>query len=144
MSASPPIAVAPQRNDAVCQKATYAVQQTVLYSITLSAAAIRRTGITEYWIGTAASVRLDVGRPDYLRPLFLIIYDESPEVGRRAWKHRAAKIGEARLHLRIGKRRVDLVVELVDDLRRRVLGRDKTKPPACLLAPQASGQRAHG
>ena len=38
-------------------------------------------------------------------------------------KHRAAEVGEPRLHLGIGEGRVDLVVELVDDFGGRVLGR---------------------
>src|SRR5262245_31287083 len=33
---------------ALCQKLTFAVQQTILYSITLSAPAIRRTAVMEY------------------------------------------------------------------------------------------------
>ena len=38
-------------------------------------------------------------------------------------KHRAAEVGKPRLHLGIGEAGVDLLVELVDDLSRRVLGR---------------------
>src|SRR5262245_62194787 len=44
------------------------------------------TGVTEYWVGTAALVRLDVGRPDYLAPLVSLFGDQLAEVGRRARK----------------------------------------------------------
>src|SRR5262249_35648381 len=96
-------------------------------------------GVTKYWIGTAASFRLDVGPPDHLRPLFLVICDEFSELGRRAGTHHAAKIGKPRPHLGIGERRIDFVVELVDDFGRRVPRREKTKPPACLVARQEIG-----
>ena len=39
--------------------------------------AIRRTGVTEYRIETAASVRLDVGGPDHLAPLLGFVGDET-------------------------------------------------------------------
>ena len=44
------------------------------------------------------------------------------EVGGRAGKYFAAKVGHARLHRGIGERRVDLLVEPLDDLGRRALG----------------------
>jgi hypothetical protein len=52
--------------------------------------AVRRTGVTEYWIGTAASVGLDVGRADHLAPLLGFLGDQLAEVGGRARKRRAA------------------------------------------------------
>src|SRR5262249_7588379 len=85
-------------------------------------------GVTKYRIGTAASFRLDVGPPDHLRPLFLVICDEFSELGRRAGTHRAAEIGKPRPHLGIGERRIDFLIELVDDLGPRFLGRVKTYP----------------
>src|SRR5215510_8347941 len=39
------------------------------------------TGVTEYWIGTAASVGLDVCGPDHLGPFLGFLGDELPEVG---------------------------------------------------------------
>ena len=42
------------------------------------------SGVTEYWIGAAASVCLDVGRPDHLAPLLGFVGDELPEVGWRS------------------------------------------------------------
>ena len=65
-----------------------------------------------------ASLCLDVCRPDHLGPLFLVIYDELSEVGGRAGNHRATEIGEPRLHLGIGERRIDFLIELVDDFGR--------------------------
>ena len=44
----------------------------------------RVTGITEYRVGTAASVRLDVEGLDHLAPLLRFVGDEFPEIGRRA------------------------------------------------------------
>jgi hypothetical protein len=44
-------------------------------------AAFRRTGVTEYWIGTAASVGLDVGRPDHLAPFLGFVGDELCKIG---------------------------------------------------------------
>jgi hypothetical protein len=45
----------------------------------------------------AGSLRLDVGRADHFGPLFGFVGDELAEVGGRAWKHRAPKLGEPRL-----------------------------------------------
>ena len=42
---------------------------------------IRLTGVTEHWIGTAALVRLDVGGPDDLGPLFDLVGNEFSEFG---------------------------------------------------------------
>src|SRR6266571_9579426 len=39
------------------------------------------TGVTEYWIATAASVRLDVGRLDHFAPLLRILDDVLAELG---------------------------------------------------------------
>src|SRR5215471_7049411 len=44
----------------------------------------RVTGVTEYRVGTAASVRLDVEGLDHLAPLLRFVGDEFPEIGRRA------------------------------------------------------------
>ena len=47
-------------------------------------------------------------------------------------KHHAAEVGEPRLYLRIGKRGIDLGIELLDDRSRRVLGRNEPDPLARL------------
>src|SRR5262249_1811622 len=48
---------------------------------------IRKTDVTEYWIGTAASFRLDVGSPDYLAPLLGFFGDQFPKLGGREREH---------------------------------------------------------
>src|SRR5262245_53993927 len=80
----------------------------------------------------AASVRFDVEGPDDVAPLLGFLSDELAKGRGRAGKNRAAQVGEPRLHLRIGKGRVDLLVELVDDLPiLRVKGMTKGKMCAC-------------
>ena len=59
-------------------------------------AAIRRTGVTEYLAESRGSLRLDVGGPDHLAPLFGFVGDEFAEFARRARKHGAAKVSKAR------------------------------------------------
>ena len=71
-------------------------------------------------------------------PHFSVSSDELSEVGGRADKRRASKVGEPRLHLEIDEARVDLLVELVDDLRRRVLGYADAIPVARLIAGHES------
>ena len=53
----------------------------------------------------------------------------------------AAQLGQPRLHLGIGEANVDLPVEFVDDLGRRVSGRADAIPSACLVARH---ELAHG
>ena len=57
----------------------------------------------------------------------------------QAWH--AAQVGKPRLHLGIGEARVDLLVEPVDDLGGRVLGRADAIPAARLVARH---EFAHG
>src|SRR5262249_59758946 len=52
---------------------------------------------------------------------------ELAEVGGRTGKHCSTKVGKPRLQLGIGKARVDLLVELVDDLGGRFLGRAESE-----------------
>src|SRR5262249_60591981 len=70
-----------------------------LFTLDRLVAAIRGANVTEYFAGLAGSLRLDVGRPDYLAPLLGFVGGELSKVGGRAWKHRAAQGGEARLVL---------------------------------------------
>src|SRR5262245_30453474 len=78
--------------------------------------------VMEYWIGTAALIRLDVCRPNHLRPLFSVLYDELAEVGRRTLKDRYTQGGKSRLDLGISESSIDFLVELVHDLGRRLPG----------------------
>src|SRR5262245_37826762 len=84
---------------------------------------IRRTGRYGIWIGTAASVRLDVEGLDHLAPLLGVVGDELAEVGGRADKRCASEIGEPGLDFGIGEAGVNFLIELVNNLRRCVLGR---------------------
>jgi hypothetical protein len=81
----------------------------------------------EYWIGPA-SVRLDARRPDHLAPLLGLLSNVLAEVAGRTWKHSAAKVGKPRVHLGVCEGRVDLLVELVEDLGRRALGGADAEP----------------
>src|SRR5262249_22359968 len=82
-------------------------------------------GIYGTWRARPNLLRLDVGRSDHLAPLLDLFGDELGEVGGRARKHSATKIGKPRLHFGVGEGRVDLLIELVDDLSRRILVRTK-------------------
>src|SRR5207248_4093714 len=86
-------------------------------------------GFMEYWMGTAASVRLDVGRPDHLAPFFSFVSDELTEVGGRTGEHGATQF-EQRLDLGVGEARIGLLVELVDNLGGRI--------PRCAEAPHCA------
>src|SRR5215472_19257539 len=70
-------------------------------------------------VGFPRSLRLDVGRPDHLGPLFGFVGDQFSELSRRSWQRHAAEVSETGLYLRVVESRVDLLVELVDDLGRR-------------------------
>src|SRR5262249_618915 len=94
----------------------------------------RGTGVTEYWIETAVSFRLDVGGPDHLAPFVGFVGDELSKVGRRADKRCASEVSQPRLDFGIGEARVDLSIELVDDLGRRGLRCADAKPRNCLIA----------
>src|SRR5262245_5054099 len=85
-----------------------------------------------------SSLRLDVRGSDHLAPLLGLIGDELAEVGGRARKSGATKFGEPRLDLGIGKGRVDLCVELVDDLGRRGFGAPRPNEPVTCLLGMAS------
>src|SRR5262245_10863168 len=97
-------------------------------------ARFRGTGVTEYLARPRQSLRLDVECPDDIAPFLGFVGDELAEVGRRAWKCGGAPLGKPRLHLGIGKGRVDLRVEFLDDLCLRGLRRADAEPEARLLA----------
>src|SRR6516225_9697576 len=79
-------------------------------------------------VGWYESFRLDVRRSDYLAPLVDVFCDELAEVGGRAGEHHTARLGKPRFHVGVGECRVDLLVELVDDLIGRVLRRGDSEP----------------
>src|SRR5262249_34204539 len=81
-----------------------------------------------------ASVRLDTGELHHLGPLFGFLCDQLAELRRRSRQRHAAEVGETGLHLGVGESRIDLFVELVDDLCGRVLGNAKAVPLTRLVA----------
>src|SRR5215510_13546540 len=95
----------------------------------------------EYRLEQAPSLRLDVGRPDYLGPLVGFGGDEFAEIGGRSRQRRTTQIDKARFHLGIGEAGVDLLVELVDDLDGRVPGCADPVPGTRLVPRQ---EIAHG
>src|SRR5262245_27835017 len=60
--------------------------------------------------------RFDASRPDHLRPLHRFVCDELGELGRRAYKWRVAQVRDPRLDLGISEGRVDLIIDLFNDL----------------------------
>src|SRR5215471_11847681 len=99
----------------------------------------------ESWNVGAARIptllRLDVGRPDHLAPLFCLLDDNLVEFSRRARKRRCAQVSEPRRDLGIGEPRIDLFVELVDDLDGRVPRSSDPNPRAGLEAWLELGKR---
>src|SRR5204863_7645868 len=75
----------------------------------------RRRRVAVYPSEQACSLDLDMGRLDHLAPPFGFGDDESSEIGGRARERRRAEIGQPRLYLGLGKREVDLLIQLVDD-----------------------------
>src|SRR5262245_50666670 len=115
-----------------------------IYSVTSSrdqTPAISRNGRLWNIDSGSASVRLDVEGPDDLAPLFGLVGDELAEVGGREREHVATQVGKPRFHIGVGQSHVDLLVELVDDLSRRVLGRTEAKHRARFVARH---EIAHG
>src|SRR5262245_7302271 len=82
----------------------------------------------------SASVRLDVEGPDEFAPLLRFVGDELAKVGWRVCEHVATQVRKPSLQFGIGEARIDLLVEFVDDLGGRVLGRADAEPSACLVA----------
>jgi hypothetical protein len=89
----------------------------------------------------SSSVRLGARELDHPGPLLRLVGDEPSEVGGRTRKRCAAQISEPRLDLGIGEPRIDLFVELVDDVGGRVLGNADAIPLAGLVARH---ELAHG
>ena len=68
-------------------------------------------GTVGEWIG---SLRLDAGELDHFAPFPSFICYELAKLGGRAGEHRAAQIGNPRLHLGVGESGVDFPVELLN------------------------------
>src|SRR5262249_33116649 len=98
--------------------------------------AVRGTGDYGMWGGRpeGKSLGLDAREPHHLGPLLGFRGDEAAKVRGRARNHCTAQIGEPCLKLGIGEGGVDLVVELVDDFGRRVLGRADPEPAGRFVA----------
>src|SRR5262249_22759611 len=97
-------------------------------------ARFRGTGVTEYWIETAASVCLDVSGPDHLAPLLGLFDDDLLELGRRHGHWHTAELGKTRLDLLVREARVYFFVERDNDFVRRAFGRADALPRACFEA----------
>src|SRR5262249_56860566 len=93
------------------------------------------------WIGTAASVRLDVEGLDHFAPLLDFVGDQLSAVGGRAWQRPCTHLGESGLEFRIGKSRVDLSIQPIDDISRRVFWAAHPVPCACLVASHEIANR---
>src|SRR5262245_19466666 len=96
----------------------------------LSLLELRRGPLDRESTITADLLWLDARELHDFGPFFCIIRDELAELGWRASIHNTAKTDKPRLHLGIGQRGVDLLVELVDDLGGRASGRANTLPRA--------------
>src|SRR5215467_136205 len=83
-----------------------------------------------------SSLRFDVGGPDHLAPFLGFFGDQLAELGRRSRQRRAAEVSETGLHLRVVESRVDLLIELVDDLGRRGLRYAEAVPITPLVGRQ--------
>src|SRR6188768_109976 len=80
------------------------------------------------------SILLRAGKLHDLGPFLGFVGNELPEIGRGAEKGFAAEIGEPSPHSGVAEGSVDLGVELVDDLCRRVVGRADPLPRTRLVA----------
>src|SRR5262249_27635562 len=106
-----------------------------------SAPRFAERALRKYWPRSRRSFRLDVRCSDYVTPFLGFFRDELAEIGRRADHRCAAQLGKPCVELRVGETRVNGLVELVDDLRRRALGRADAEPAGHLVARQ---DIAHG
>src|ERR1041385_8260529 len=67
-------------------------------------------------------------------PLLGFSGDKISEIGRRARKDEATEFGDLGFYFRVGEALVDLLIELVDDIGRRVLGSPEPEPGTGLIA----------
>src|SRR5215469_660167 len=87
----------------------------------------------EYFHGASGSFGLNVSCPDDFGPFLGFLGNELSKIGGRADKRCASEISQPRLDFGVGEARVDLLVELVDDLGWRGLGCADAEPIACLV-----------
>src|SRR5262245_3046501 len=85
-----------------------------------------------FWRSIPGSVRLRAGELDRLTPLLSFLGKALSILCRREGKHHAPKITNACLDPRISQDRIDLPVELVDDVGRRIPRRTDAGPCARL------------
>src|SRR5262245_6332368 len=84
---------------------------------------------------------LDMGGADNFAPLVGFVGDKSCEIIRRAAYHTATQISEARSQTGVCEGRVNLSIELADDLDGSALGRAESDPVTRL---EARHKFAHG
>src|SRR6266581_1070487 len=96
-------------------------------------------------VGTCPrSLRLDARELDHLGPFVDIFGDELGELVRRVRRYRhGAEIGEPLLDVRVEHRRVGLLVERRNDLRRRAPWNAETDPARRLVALEEAVDRRH-
>src|SRR5262249_7455924 len=80
--------------------------------------------------GGIGLLRLDAGEFDDPAPLLDFILNELAKTFRRAGQKGAGQLDKPRLQFHVGEARIDLPVELIDDLGRRISRRANTVPGA--------------
>src|SRR5262245_50295460 len=91
--------------------------------------------------GLLGSLRLEASKFGNLAPLLGLCGDELPEAGGHHRHRHTTQIGEPHFQRRIGEARVDLLVQLGDDLYGRILGHTNAMPRTRLVARH---ELAHG
>src|SRR6516165_8085092 len=146
-AAAPPSAASNSRRPMVtvirpsrarCVKATVSRHERRVFFTFKERAETARGAVTRYARGSAL-LELDVGRPDHLAPLLGFFANESSKFVRRGWKCRRTQLGDPSLDPGIAKRRVDLLVEFMDDFGRCVLRSAEATPSAGLVPRQKVG-----
>src|SRR5271168_4276776 len=82
----------------------------------------------------SASLCLDSHLTDHFAPLLSVFYDEISKVGGCHRDRHATEVRKAFPDLRIGEGRVDLLIELIDDLDGSVFWAPDARPPARFVA----------
>src|ERR1700730_9345465 len=75
------------------------------------------------------ALKFDVGRADYLGPLFVEVTDELPKPGGRTWKSCVPKLTKSPPYSGISKTGVDLLVELFNDINGSIRRGANASPP---------------
>src|SRR5262249_57324197 len=83
---------------------------------------------------------LDAGKLDHLRPFGGFVCDVLAEIVRRHGHRFATELGDPCLQLRVGKSRVNLFVELHDNIGGRAAGRADTIPLAPFETREGNAQ----